>query len=499
MLRCVQSSRWSRPVSVAGLALALVAGGCSADVSRFDSPFFGLSEGGTPPPRGKTGTGGGAALGDQVPEPLNGGAGYVPPPDAPRPPAVRTTALPDVVPGSVAPPVAPGRAGPPPAVQRPAPPIARTQAPIAPGQTIDVQAGDTLYGLSRRHSVSVGELTTLNNLTSVNIRPGQKLVLPASAKAVPAPAGGQPIAAPPPAGRAAAVPPPPAAQVPAPAAKLAIAAVPPLADAEGSYTMRPGDSLFQIARTNKVPLADLMRINGISDDRHVRAGTVLRMPGSAAAAKTVAAAVDQPQPQPPVAPPAAAVLPAEPAAPALPTSAGRPTILNGARTQVAAVDPKAVEQPEQPAPTKTDAPAPRGPEVAAAGTTGLGKVGKFRWPVNGRIVSGFGPRSDGTHNDGIDISVPLGTDVLAAEAGTVAYAGNELKGFGNLILVRHDNGFVSAYAHNDSLLVKRGDKVRRGQPLAKAGKTGQIDQPMVHFELRQGSKPVDPAPYMDKM
>ena len=116
----------------------------------------------------------------------------------------------------------------------------------------------------------------------------------------------------------------------------------------------------------------------------------------------------------------------------------------------------------------------------------------------GTVLAGFGKRPDGTHNDGVNISVPLGTDVVAADSGTVAYAGNELKGYGNLVLIRHDNGWVSAYAHADTLLVKRGDSIKRGQVIAKAGKTGTVDQPQVHFELRQGSKPVDPLPHMEK-
>ncbi|KAB2850741.1 MAG: M23 family metallopeptidase, partial [Hyphomicrobiaceae bacterium] len=120
----------------------------------------------------------------------------------------------------------------------------------------------------------------------------------------------------------------------------------------------------------------------------------------------------------------------------------------------------------------------------------------FRWPVKGKIIGKFGPRNDGSHNDGIDIAVPLGTEVVAAEDGVIAYAGNELKGYGNLILIRHDDNWVSAYAHNEQMLVKRGDKVKRGQVIAKAGKSGNIDHPVVHFELRQGSKPVDPTKHL---
>ena len=116
----------------------------------------------------------------------------------------------------------------------------------------------------------------------------------------------------------------------------------------------------------------------------------------------------------------------------------------------------------------------------------------FRWPVKGRVIAEFGARPDGGHNDGIDLAVPQGTSVKAAENGVVAYAGNELKGYGNLVLIRHANNWVSAYAHNEELLVKRGDKVRRGQIIAKAGATGAVSQPQVHFELRKGSRPVDP-------
>jgi murein DD-endopeptidase MepM/ murein hydrolase activator NlpD len=93
----------------------------------------------------------------------------------------------------------------------------------------------------------------------------------------------------------------------------------------------------------------------------------------------------------------------------------------------------------------------------------------------------------------------MGTDVHAAESGVVAYAGDELKGYGNLVLLRHDNGWVTAYAHGDEILVKRGDRIKRGQVIARAGRTGQVDQPQVHFELRQGQRPVDPTPFLERL
>ena len=120
----------------------------------------------------------------------------------------------------------------------------------------------------------------------------------------------------------------------------------------------------------------------------------------------------------------------------------------------------------------------------------------FRWPVKGKVITNFGPRDDGTHNDGINIAVPAGTDVQAAEGGTVAYAGNELKGYGNLVLVRHSNGYVTAYAHASQLLVKRGETIKRGQTIAKSGQTGEAGSPQLHFEIRKGSTPVDPAKYL---
>ncbi len=119
----------------------------------------------------------------------------------------------------------------------------------------------------------------------------------------------------------------------------------------------------------------------------------------------------------------------------------------------------------------------------------------FRWPARGRVISGFG--SKGGNGDGIAIAVPEGTPVKAASDGVVAYAGEELKGYGKLVLVRHDNGYVSAYAHNGELNVKRGEKVSRGQTIAKSGATGNVTSPQLHFELRKGSTPVDPTKYLE--
>lgn len=116
---------------------------------------------------------------------------------------------------------------------------------------------------------------------------------------------------------------------------------------------------------------------------------------------------------------------------------------------------------------------------------------EFRWPAHGRIIQGFA-----SGNDGINIAVPEGTQVKAAEGGVVAYAGSELKGYGNLVLIRHPNGYVTAYANNSALEVKRGDQVKRGQTIAKSGQSGNVGSPQLHFELRKGSTPVDPTNFL---
>ena len=120
----------------------------------------------------------------------------------------------------------------------------------------------------------------------------------------------------------------------------------------------------------------------------------------------------------------------------------------------------------------------------------------FRWPVRGRVIANFGSKSNGQQNDGIDLAVPEGTSVRAAEDGVVAYAGNELKGYGNLVLIRHSNGFVTAYAHASEIMVKRNDQVRRGQIIAKSGQSGTVASPQLHFEIRKGSSPVDPIQHL---
>jgi murein DD-endopeptidase MepM/ murein hydrolase activator NlpD len=120
----------------------------------------------------------------------------------------------------------------------------------------------------------------------------------------------------------------------------------------------------------------------------------------------------------------------------------------------------------------------------------------FQWPVRGRVIKNYGVRVNGATNDGIDLAVPEGTPVRSADDGVVAYAGNELKGYGNLVLVRHANGFVTAYANGSELLVKRNDQVQKGQLILKSGRTGEAAIPQLHFEIRKNSLPLDPMKYL---
>lgn len=146
--------------------------------------------------------------------------------------------------------------------------------------------------------------------------------------------------------------------------------------------------------------------------------------------------------------------------------------------------------------TKNVAVAERDPDAAFDERPVTRGTGRFVWPVKGKVISGFGRRGSGMHNDGINIAADPNTPVKAADGGTVIYAGNELAGYGNLLLVRHANGYVTAYAHAKKLLVDRGDRVRQGQTVALVGATGDVDRPQLHFEIRKGDRAVDPNRYL---
>jgi murein DD-endopeptidase MepM/ murein hydrolase activator NlpD len=145
----------------------------------------------------------------------------------------------------------------------------------------------------------------------------------------------------------------------------------------------------------------------------------------------------------------------------------------------------------------TTTPAEVSAETPVKASEATGALPTFRWPVRGKVITSYGAKTNGKANDGINLAVPEGTPVKAAEDGVVAYSGNELKGYGNLVLVRHSNGYVTAYAHASELLVKRGDPIKRGQIIAKSGQSGEVGSPQLHFEIRKGSSPVDPLQFLN--
>lgn len=138
------------------------------------------------------------------------------------------------------------------------------------------------------------------------------------------------------------------------------------------------------------------------------------------------------------------------------------------------------------------------PEPAAVAAPPRRGSGRFAWPARGPVISPFGSKPGGLQNDGINIALPHGAPVRAADDGEVVYAGNEIRGFGNLLLIKHAGGWMSAYGHNDKLLVKQGQKVKRGQLIARAGSTGGVDTPQLHFELRRAGGAVDPLAYLER-
>ncbi|MBV8738523.1 MAG: peptidoglycan DD-metalloendopeptidase family protein [Alphaproteobacteria bacterium] len=208
----------------------------------------------------------------------------------------------------------------------------------------------------------------------------------------------------------------------------------------------------------------------------------------------------------PLTPPAPALSKANPAQAAAPTGPTKPSAnapagsatsgaiesKSGAMAS-APIPPLAAPGASKPPSGSTAAP---GPMAAAEPPPAASHGGSFLWPVRGHVVEGFGTGPEGTHNDGINIAAPRGAAIEATDGGVVAYTGNELRGYGNLILIKHPQGWISAYAHCDLILVKPGQKVARGQVIARVGSTGNVSEPQLHFELRRGKKPVDPREYL---
>jgi murein DD-endopeptidase MepM/ murein hydrolase activator NlpD len=318
--------------------------------------------------------------------------------------------------------------------------VAAIRSPGPGSTTIIVGTSDTLETLSRRYNVTPAAILQANGYKGPRtLSPGQQLIIPrqTAVGAVPALA--------------------------APASKpVAVAAAPAV------HVVNPGDTLLSVARRNHVPLSELARANSLEPTAKLRLGMKLTVPGAKTAAVAPAA-----QPATVAVQPVAAVAPATKMA-----AAGGPPQSARLAQATATVEDAAVATP-----------------VKATDATGA--LPTFRWPVRGKVITSYGAKTNGKSNDGINLAVPEGTPVKAAEDGVVAYSGNELKGYGNLVLVRHSNGYVTAYAHASELMVKRGDTIKRGQIIAKSGQSGEVGSPQLHFEIRKGSSPVDPLQFLN--
>ncbi|MDH3230866.1 MAG: M23 family metallopeptidase [Alphaproteobacteria bacterium] len=215
-----------------------------------------------------------------------------------------------------------------------------------------------------------------------------------------------------------------------------------------THRVARGDTVYSISRRYDVQMSELMRVNGIQPPYTIVVDQDLSIPAGG----------------------------------------------SGHSNQVARASPAAA-----PAPTPRPASRQATPSQVAALPSPPPRTGRlFLWPVKGEMIAKFGSQPGGRHNDGINIGARRGDTVVAAESGVVAYAGNELRGFGNLLLIKHADGFMTAYAHNDALLVKRGQKVRKGDAIARVGSSGSVGKPQLHFEIRKGRKAVDPLGYLPK-
>jgi murein DD-endopeptidase MepM/ murein hydrolase activator NlpD len=313
------------------------------------------------------------------------------------------------------------------------------------GITITVGPGDTVHAIARRYRVSSAAIVRANHLTTAaSIQAGQRLVIPGHRSAF------RPVAA------------------AAPKTPVAASHPAPRSAPEGVHVVASGETLSSVARLYRHSRRSIAKANNITADTKLKVGQQLTIPGVKPTHVAAANPVQVPQ--------ASSV----------------------ARTPLVA--PPAHSQPPQRVATAEAGVGLPAAEPAVIRTETLADsanaAGGFRWPVRGRVIAAFGQESNGQHNDGINLAVPEGTSIKAAEEGTVAYAGNELKGYGNLLLVRHSNGFVTAYAHASELLVKRGDQVKRGQIIARAGQTGSVSSPQLHFEIRKGATPVDPMRFL---
>ena len=338
-------------------------------------------------------------------------------------------------------------------------------APAASGGTITVGPGMTLYSIARANNVAVSQLAAANGLKPpYAVHTGQTLRLPGAEAPKTTATFAEPEST-------------PIAPKPGEPAVEQITRIPAKpASGGGLHTVASGETLFSLGRSYGVSPYAIADANGLPHNVQLKLGQQVKIPGGNVPAQ---AAAEKPAAAPKLA--AAPEVPAVPA-PAEPTAPASPEAQTAAAPEAAA-----------PVKDQSSVPATEGEVAEQAPIDG---VAGMRWPVRGKIISGFGPKANGLKNEGINIAVPEGTSIRAAADGVVAYAGNELKGYGNLVLIRHDSGYVTAYAHAKELFVKRGDTVKRGDVIAKAGQTGSVSSPQLHFEVRKGAVALDPMKFL---
>ncbi len=235
----------------------------------------------------------------------------------------------------------------------------------------------------------------------------------------------------------------------------------PLMPALPYHTVSPGDTIYSLSRRYNVGVSEIAAVNGLKSPFTIRVGGRLILPSAGSKWRTGKTAVHIPAPR---------------------VKVVRTGVKDG---QASPVKKPSLETAEA-----------KGSLFTANIPARSGPGNEFLWPVSGQVISSYGPKQNGLHNDGINIAVSKGAPVRAAQTGIVTYAGNELKGYGNLLLIKHAGGYVTAYAHNHRLLVRRGDKVSRGDIIAEAGATGSVSTPQVHFEIRKGRSAINPTKYL---
>lgn len=407
----------------------------------------------------------------------------------------------------------------------PRPTTAKNGWSSAGGTYVSLRSGETLYSLSKRYGVPVDAISRTNGIADpTSVRVGQKILIPTYVYApnvgVSAPDANKHVAN----ASSGSLPSTPktvrSSVDPVTTASIRKAPTQPLppkivasSQTFGAHTVQKGDTLSKIGRKYGTSAASIQAANGLGDGNLIKIGQVLSIPrasntvASANSTQSVAALprLDQTTTASIVARPQAPAVTAAKFAPAAvprsrpnyvpvsrkvvskPTLSSQPKANPVRRVAVAKPAPTAVKKPVNAyAPPKIDKTTTASVKSPAATT-----LTSFKWPVRGNVVKKFDSK-----NAGINIAVPEGTPVRSSAAGEVIYAANGLADYGNLVLIRHSNGFVTAYAHNKSLMVRRGQRVRQGQVVAKSGKTGSVTSPQVHFEVREGKKPVNPLSHL---